>query len=167
MKYQIKNRWNGAVQFEAEIECDDSVLTSVKIGLAVTWAYKTGADLSDADLRDASLIGADLIGADLRRANLSDADLSGADLSDADLRDAKIRDGVTVKKAPLTVSGLAWSVTILDEHMQIGCEVHSHDEWAGFSDDDWLRMGAKEALILKRDHYPALALLCAAHKPKE
>ena len=109
MKFDIRNRWTGDVQFTAEIECADDALTSVKIGLAVRWAIKTrtnlsgtdlsGANLSRADLSDANLFGADLFGTDLSGANLSRAnlsrtdlsgtDLSGADLSGTDLSDAK------------------------------------------------------------------------------
>ena len=104
MLFEIKNRWTGNVQFTAEIDADDNTPLSVKIGLAVRWGYKTGADLRDADLRgadlrgadlrDADLRGADLRGADLSDADLRDADLLGAYLSDADLRDAGLRDAV-------------------------------------------------------------------------
>ena len=73
MKFDILNRFTGAVQITAEIECGDNELTSIKLGLAVRWAFKSGADLSGADLSRA-----DLSGANLRGANLSGADLSGA-----------------------------------------------------------------------------------------
>ena len=95
INFEIKNRFTGAVQFTAQIDCDDGELTSVKIGLAVKWAirsyaYLSGADLSGADLSGASLSRASLSGADLSGADLSDADLSRADLSGADLSRAKI-----------------------------------------------------------------------------
>ena len=63
MKFEITSRLTGAVQFTAEIECADDAPRSVKIGLAVEWAIKFGANLSDANLS---------------RANLSRANLSGA-----------------------------------------------------------------------------------------
>ena len=75
MKFEIKNRWTGNVQFTAEIDCDDNAVNSLKIGLAVKCAIKNGANLRGADLR-----GADLSGANLRGAYLSDTNLSGADL---------------------------------------------------------------------------------------
>jgi hypothetical protein len=67
----------------------------VKLGLAIKWAVKSGANLSDAYLRDANLSGANLSdaylrGANLSGANLSDANLSGANLSDAYLRGANL-----------------------------------------------------------------------------
>ena len=112
MKFEVKNRWSGSVQFTADIECDESASYRFKLGLAVRWAFKGDADLSDADLsgaylrdadlrgaylrdadlRDADLSGAYLRGAYLRDADLSDADLSGAYLRDADLRGAYLRD---------------------------------------------------------------------------
>ena len=73
MKFYILNRFTGAVQFTAEIDCKEDESTSIKIGLAVKWAVKTSANLRSADLSYA----------DLRYANLSSADLSSADLRSA------------------------------------------------------------------------------------
>ena len=94
MKFEIKNRFTGDVQFTAEIDCDDAASIGVKIGLAVRWACRHGADLRGAVLRDAVLSDAVLSGADLSDADLRDADLRGAVLSGADLRDADLRDAV-------------------------------------------------------------------------
>ena len=107
IKFDVTNRWTGAVQFTATIECADDAPLSIKLGLAVKWAFGSDADLRDANLRDAYLrdaylSGAKLSGADLRDANLRgaylrdanlrDAYLSGADLRGADLRGAYLRD---------------------------------------------------------------------------
>ncbi|MGN6772504.1 MAG: DUF5758 domain-containing protein [Rhizobiaceae bacterium] len=84
VKFEIKNRWTGDVQFTAEIEADDNTSFGVKVGLAVKWAIKSRANL----------YGADLYGANLSRANLSRANLSGANLScakNADLVIARTR----------------------------------------------------------------------------
>ncbi len=91
MKFEVKSRFTGAVQFTANIECNESESYSVKLGLAVTWAFKTGADLRRADLRGADLEGADLEGAYLRGADLTGAYLTGADLGNADLGNANLR----------------------------------------------------------------------------
>jgi uncharacterized protein YjbI with pentapeptide repeats len=121
MKFDITNRFSGAVQFTAEIECDDGAPRSVKIGLALRWAIKVGADLSGAYLSGAYLFGADLsgaylsgaylsraylsgaylFGADLSRADLSGAYLSGADLSGADLSGAYLF-GANLSRADLS-----------------------------------------------------------------
>jgi hypothetical protein len=88
MRFEIKSRWTGKVQFTAEIECSEDTLLSVKLGLAVKWAFKSGAYLSGAYLSGADLSGADLSGAYLSDAYLSGANLSGADLSGANLSGA-------------------------------------------------------------------------------
>ena len=142
MRFEIKNRFTGSVLFSLETN-------SMK--LCVEAAVKSGADLVGAYLRGAYLVGA----------YLGDADLRGAYLGGA-----KIKDDIPITKGPIQIPGLHWFVTIWDCHMQIGCEFHSHDEWRGFSDDDWLRMGGKEALIMKREQFPALLALCDQHKPK-
>ena len=45
MKFEIKNRFSGDVQFTAEIDADEITSESVKIGLAVRCALKAGADI--------------------------------------------------------------------------------------------------------------------------
>jgi len=78
MKFDIKNRWSGAVLFTAEIEAEEGAPESVKRGLAVRWACRNGIELSYANLSYANLSGAALRGADLRGANLCGANLRGA-----------------------------------------------------------------------------------------
>jgi uncharacterized protein YjbI with pentapeptide repeats len=95
MKFEVRNRFSGAVQFTAEIECGENTSTSVKLGLAVRWAIKSRANLSGADLSRANLSGAYLSGAYLSGAYLSRAYLSGADLSRAYLGGQWIISGPT------------------------------------------------------------------------
>ena len=94
IKFDVTNRWSGAVQFTAEIECDDGAPTSVKLGLAVRWAVKAGADLVRANLAGCNLAGSNLAGAnlawaDLAGSNLVGSNLAGVDLAGADLVGAK------------------------------------------------------------------------------
>jgi uncharacterized protein YjbI with pentapeptide repeats len=95
-KFEVRNRWTNAIKFTAEISVTPDMLPTVKLGLAVKWARKNGADLRGADLRYAHLryahlSGANLRGADLRYAHLRYAHLSGANLSDAHLSGADLR----------------------------------------------------------------------------
>ncbi len=53
--FSVRNRWTNAVQFTAEIECAPDASVRVKLGLAVRWARRNGADLSGAVLRGADL----------------------------------------------------------------------------------------------------------------
>jgi pentapeptide repeat protein len=90
MKFEVRNRFSGDLQFVAEIECSEDAPASLKLGLSVKWAIKAGADLARAylaraDLTDAYLTGADLTGADLTGANFARAYLAGADLTGANL----------------------------------------------------------------------------------
>jgi hypothetical protein len=62
LKFNVLNRFSGKVQFTAEIDCAADASERVKLGLAIKWAIKSGANLSGADLSGADLSGADLSG---------------------------------------------------------------------------------------------------------
>ena len=51
--YEIRNRYTGAVQFTAEIDCQESADEAAKKGLAARWAVENRANLRGADLRGA------------------------------------------------------------------------------------------------------------------
>ena len=124
IKFDITNRWTGAVQFTAEIECAEDASTSFKLGLAVRWGLKMGA-------------------------NLTDANLTGA----------KWRNSIVISKQPIQLSGLDYAVTILDRHMQIGCELHALAEWETFDDRRIASMDGARSLRFWRDHKAALIAL--------
>ena len=140
----IKHRFTGSILFELE---------TTTIRLALEAAVKGRANLYGADLYGANLYGANLYGADLRGANLYGANLYGA----------KIRDDITITKSPIQVSGLYWIITIWEQHMQIGCEFHSHAEWSAADDAVIVAMGGRTALKFWREHKAALMALCASH----
>ena len=182
MKFEVKNRFTGEVQFTAEIEAVDDASTSVKLGLAVKWAFKArayldGADLARANLAGANLAranlaganldganldGANLAGANLARANLARANLDGANLDGANLDGASYGDGVPLTRTPIFVGGLHWPVIIMDEHMKIGCELHLISGWAEFDDRRILQMEGRTALHFWRQwKEPLLAMAMA------
>jgi hypothetical protein len=135
----------------------------------LTGAYLTDANLADANLTgaylaDANLARAYLAGANLARAYLAGAYLTDANLTDANLTGAKWRDGITINHAPLQLFGLRWPVTILDAHMQIGCELHTFAEWGAFDDRRIVSMDGRHALRFWRDHKDALLALCASRE---
>ena len=68
------------------------------------------------------------------KANLSEANLSGANLSGAKMY------GEIMTKSPIQISGLQWLITITEKHIQIGCEVHTADEWFSFDDSRIAKM---------------------------
>ena len=133
-------------------------------GANLSGAYLRGADLRGAYLGSANLRGAYLSGADLGSADLSGADLSGANLSGAYLRgaylgSAKWADVVVISKVPVQLSGLHWTVTILDQHMQIGCQLHPLHDWAAFDDAAIAAMDGRDALRFWRAHKDSLLSL--------
>ena len=74
MKFEIHNRWTGAVQYECELSAEaDTWNVGLRLGFAIKSAVLDGANLVGASLVGASLDGASLDGANLARANLIDA----------------------------------------------------------------------------------------------
>jgi len=174
MIFEIKHCFTGAVLFS--LECESLKLcveAAVNARANLRGAYLSGANLSDANLSSAYLSGAYLSRANLSDANLSSAYLSGAYLSDANLSSAylsganligaKWRNGIVIQRQPIQIYGLedGWPVSILDEHMEIGCELHAFAEWRSFDDRAILKMNGKEALVFWRRYGPALLALCA------
>lgn len=85
MEFEIRNRWNGNVEYKCELSADIAGKTyAVQLGYAVREAIANRANLRDADLRGANLSVANLRGANLRDADLCGAVLRGADLCGAD-----------------------------------------------------------------------------------
>ena len=108
IKFDVMNRWTAKLLFTAEIDCAEDASASIKIGLAVKWAVKAGADLTDADLADADLARADLAlanltGANLTGANLTGANLTGADLALANLAGANLTDALKIEEKDIPV----------------------------------------------------------------
>ena len=150
---QIKSRFDGSVVFECEAsnikECLEEAVTQ--------GANLIGANLNGANLSDANLRGANLSDANLRGANLIDANLSGANLRGAYLR------GEVLTKAPISILNLTWDILITENYMQIGCQRHSHAEWADFTDQEISNMEyrAGEFWKVNKDW---LLVACKAHR---
>jgi hypothetical protein len=125
-------------------------------GASLADAYLAGANLAGTNLAGANLAGAYLAGANLAGASLADASLADACLAGANLAGAKWREGVVINKAPIQLFGLHWRVTILDEHMQIGCDLHKLSDWAQYDDKRIAEMDGREALRFWRAHKDAL-----------
>ena len=185
MRVEIKHRFTGATLYAADLRDDTAsyIATRVVLEKAVSdsanldGAYLDGADLRGADLRGADLRGAYLRGADLRGADLYGAyldgaylygaylygaDLRGAYLRGADLRGAYL-DGEKLTKAPISILNLTWSVLVTDGHMRIGCQRHTHAEWAAFDDRQIAAMDGANALRFWRANRDWLLAACAAH----
>ena len=149
-KIQIHRRDTNAVLFECEAPADLS--SGLRMRHALEKATQAGANLDGAILAGANLAGANLVG----------ANLYGADLYGADLYGAKFGDGVTAERGIRQVLGLQWPVTIFDNHMRIGCQLHSLADWAAFTKRDIVEMDGTDALLFWRRH-KAMLLALAGH----
>ena len=99
-------------------------------------AYLVGANLVGANLRDANLRDANLGGAYLGGANLGGANLVGANLRDANLGELRSMDGASGNcREVKAIQADIWPVTYTATHMQIGCQLHTIEEWWAFNDD--------------------------------
>jgi uncharacterized protein YjbI with pentapeptide repeats len=185
-------RANLAGAYLASANLADANLADANLARAnLASAYLAGADLAGADLAGANLASANLAGAYLASANLADANLAGANLAraylaraylasanlaranfasanlaSANLAGAKWRDGITINRAPLQLHGLQWPVYLLDEHMQIGCELHTFAQWDEFDDARIVKMD-RQALRFWRANKAALMALAATRTAAE
>ena len=88
--------------------------------------------------------------------------LHRADLRGTNLRGAELY-GKPLSKTPLQLYNLHWPICITEQHMQIGCQAHTHDAWAAFSDDEINGMEWR-ALEFWREWKEPLLAMCAAHR---
>jgi hypothetical protein len=174
----VSARANLAGAYLADANLADAYLADANLaGAYLARAYLAGAYLARANLADAYLADANLARANLARAYLAGAYLARANLADAYLADANLaranlagaylagakwRDDIVIQRAPLQLYGLPYPVTILDAHMQIGCELHTIAEWAAFDDARIVQMDNKTALTFWRAHKTALLALAAS-----
>ena len=91
----------------------------------------------------------------------SDLNLSGANLSGA------VVLGDIIQKSPVSVCNLHWSALITEHKMQIGCQTHTHEEWASFEDETIIGMDGKNSLRFWRQWKAPLLAMCAAHKEQQ
>ena len=68
--------------------------------------------------------------------------------------------------SPVHIIGLPYSVTIIDKHMQIGCEFHEITEWVGFDDRRIAAMDGVRSSRFWRDHGSILIGLCRTMRPE-
>ena len=67
--------------------------------------------------------------------------------------------------SPIHIVGLPYSVTIIDKHMQIGCEFHEITEWVDFDERRIAAMDGVRSSRFWRDHGAMLIGLCRTMRP--
>ena len=131
------------------------------------WLHAEGgacADLRGADLRGTDLGDVNLYGANLRYANLRYANLRGANLLGTDLRGANLCDGQVVTINPVFFTGGMWPVMITDNHIKIGCQVHTTEAWEAFTDRDIAAMDGASAVRLWTIWKDTILTMAKAHQ---
>ena len=114
-----------------------------------------------ASLRE-TILNAYRAGADLTGAYLPGADLRGADLTRADLTGAKYAD-FEIKIAPLSIENLRYNVLIFDNHMKVGCHLHTHVAWAKFTTREIAAMNGADGAKWWRTWKRPLLEMCNVH----
>lgn len=168
MNFQIKKRFSETVIFECKLSKKIAPLAyEFRLGFAIKKAIKANVSLANTCLAHANVEGEDLTGADFSEADLmgvdfSSANLTGVKLEGADFWDTKWTNGITISRCPIQVFGLAYPITILDHHMQIGCEMHTLAAWAAFNNRRILAMDGAAAAKFWNRHKTALLALAAS-----
>ena len=79
--------------------------------------------------------------------------------------DAEVSGNAQVTYTPICISGLYWPVTITDNHMRIGCEMHLKTEWNNF-DDARIKLMDSRALEFWNQYKGILLFLCDKSKQR-
>ena len=130
-------------------------------GADLTGAYLTGADLTGAYLRGADLRDAYLRGANLTRANLTCVDLTGANLTGANLTGANLTGADLI-----VITWMYWTVYITADHIRIGCQSYTLEEWKNFSDEEISEMHG-DALCFWKENKELIIGLCERLEEKK
>jgi len=123
MKFEIKNRWTGAVIFKTKTQSFRmAVEAAVKAEADLSGADLSEADLSEADMSKANLWKADLWKANLAKANLWKANLWKANLAKANLSEANLSEAnlwkADLSEADMSEANLSWT-KICDANMHL------------------------------------------------
>ena len=86
------------------------------------------------------------------------------DLRSADLSGATYGKNIPLTKTPLQILGLHWIIFIFNEHMKIGCELHSITAWQSFDDNQINKMDSHALKFWHKNRENILALAKAHQK---
>ena len=93
---------------------------------------------------------------------VEDAIKNKVSLRDADLLGAYLQGEILII-FPVQVLGLRWFVLITPQYMSIGCERHTHEEWANFNRVEISKMDTN-AWDWWTVHKDVLLNMCSIHK---
>ena len=61
------------------------------------------------------------------------------------------RVSVVCTATPKVITGLLYTLTITDEHLRAGCQVHTFPEWRNKTEREVLAMDGKAALVFYKE----------------
>lgn len=65
---------------------------------------------------------------------------------------------------PVFIFGSTWPVMVTDAHIKIGCQVHTTEEWAAFTDEQIFAMDGRDALRFWARWKEPLLAMARAHQ---
>lgn len=80
----------------------------------------------------------------------------------ADLSVANLSEDIEISLPPIQLDSLTYYVTIFDNHMKIGCELHAISEWLAFNDKQIATMDGDKATQFWEKWKAPLQAICAA-----
>ncbi len=145
--FKIKHRFTRKILFQKECE---SFKECVEAACVCNLDFSF-SDLSCCALYYSNLIVTNFTGCDFRCSdfkyvnftgcNFTDCNLIGCDFSWCNFNHSIFKntiiteEGDVINEIPIQITGLKWTVTIFDQHMKIGCELHKFSDWESFSDE--------------------------------
>jgi uncharacterized protein YjbI with pentapeptide repeats len=130
-----------------------------------------GGDFLGGNFRGGNFLGGDFLGGNFRGGNFLGGNFRGGDFLGGNFRGGDFRGGnfrggdfwgEKIAHKPLSLYGLHWGVWISETRMAIGCQVHTHNDWAEF-DDHAIAAMDRQALRFWRENKAFLLAMCAAH----
>ena len=77
---------------------------------------------------------------------------------------AWVSDNARVKQNVINLIGLKYNITIYENYMQIGCELHTIKDWYSYSDKKILSMEGRRGLKFWHKYKEMLKILCEERK---
>jgi len=104
-------------------------------GADMSYADMRGANMSYANMSGANMRGADMRGADMSYADMRGANMSYANMSGANMRGADMRGAVGNMEEVKSMQLEKYMIAFTSDILCIGCQQHTIEEWASFTDE--------------------------------
>lgn len=122
------------------VDFTDSDLSGLSLlNIDFTGCNFTNCSFEHTDLRHTILTGCNFNGATFARVDFSCADLAGANFKGAFI------DNIKLSGQPLLIDTPEYGICIFEKYMQIGCQLHTIEEWERFNNRQIMAMDGLNA----------------------